>query len=466
LYDVAIIGAGFTGLIAGSLLSKEGYKVIVFERNNFLGGRAATRTPKEWGWADRDDYLVDFGHHIFATNSYLEFVLDYVGAKKFFNFIPLKMPYFYKNNRVHQPPVSFISQLRAYPWISFRSKLKLRKFLSYVKKAPFREVMEKWAYRTLEEMYDEFDFDEDSRELFTDGFAAGYQTINDPKLNSAGDLILCMKSYLKGIKRYKTPVFSAEGGVGSIANALYKTIIENGGEVHLGENVQKIVVEESEAKGVAVKDKIVEAKKILLAAPVYFLLDLIDEDKLPSDYADRLRKGRKEATKLFLIIGGAKKPIREKLTETWILVPNSETKRVDSYYLIYEVPRNLKQAPNGRYVLSIAVLPKKSDLSNLDNLEKRMTEDISELFPSFDVDNDWDWRKSVLFPIVDGIGRTVDWYWERRLGPSTPIKNLYVAGDSAQELSSGVDGCASSAIFAVEEITGKKLINLDEFYKI
>ncbi|MGQ4891473.1 MAG: phytoene desaturase family protein [Candidatus Njordarchaeia archaeon] len=466
MYDVVIIGAGFTGLLAGSLLSKEGYKVAIFERNSFVGGRAATRTPKEWGWSDRDDYLMDFGHHIFATNSYLEFILDEVGAKKYFKFMPLKMPFFYKNGKLHKPPIGILEQIRAYPWISFRSKLRIRSFLSYVKKASFSEVINKWAYKPIDELYDEFNFDDDARELFTDGFVAGYQTITDTKRNSAGDLILCMKAYLKGIKKYKTPVFSAEGGVGKIAEALSKVVKENGGEVHLGKNVQKIVVENGEAKSVVVNGKTVETKKILFAAPVYQLLQLIDEENLPEEFREKLVKGEKEATKLFLILGGINKPIREKPTETWILAPKSEVKKMDSYYLIYEVSPKLKQAPKGKYVLSIAALPKENQIRNKEKMAENILDDMSSLFPNFDFEKDWDWRKEVLFPIVDGIGRTIDWYWENRIGPETPIKNLYAAGDSAQELSSGVDGCASSAIFAVEAITGKKLLNLEEFYKI
>lgn len=146
------------------------------------------------------------------------------------------------------------------------------------------------------------------------------------------------------------------------------------------------------------------------------------------------------------------------------MVPRSEVKNVDSYYLIYEVSPELKQAPEGNYPLSIAVLA--DEKTNKKELAKKMVADLEALFPNFDFENDWDWKAEVMFPIVDGIGRTIDWYWERRLGPETPIKNLYVAGDSAQELSSGVDGCASSALFAIEAIIGRKLLNLEEFYRL
>jgi len=465
LIDVAIIGGGFSGLLAGSLLSRK-YRVVVFEKNSFVGGRAATRTPKEWNWADRTDYLVDFGHHVFATNNYLEFILDLVNAKKYFDFKLIKMPYFYKNGKLHKPPVGILEQIRAYPWISFRVKLRLRRFLKYVEKASFNEIIDKWAYRPLIELYDEFGFDEDARELFTDGFAAGYQTLNDPYRNSAGDLILCMKAYLKGLKKYKTPLFGAKRGVGKIAEALAKVIKDNNSQIHLNSRVSRIIIENGKAVGLEVDGKTIEAKKILFTAPVYFLLDLIEEDKMPSDFKERLEEGKKEATSLFLIIGGAKKPLTGKPIGTWILIPRSEVKYVDSYYLIYEVDPAMNQAPEGKYVLSIAVLVDKEKFGNKEKLVERMINDMSNIFEDFDFDKDWDWRTEVLFPIVDGIGRTIDWYWEKRIGPKTPIENLYVAGDSAQELSSGVDGCASSAIFAYEAITGEKLIDIDKFYTL
>ena len=465
MIDVAIIGGGFSGLLAGSLLSRK-YRVVVFEKNSFVGGRAATRTPKEWNWADRTDYLVDFGHHVFATNNYLEFILDLVNAKKYFDFKLIKMPYFYKNGKLHKPPVGILEQIRAYPWISFRVKLRLRRFLKYVEKASFNEIIDKWAYRPLIELYDEFGFDEDARELFTDGFAAGYQTLNDPHRNSAGDLILCMKAYLKGLKKYKTPLFGAKRGVGKIAEALAKVIEDNNSQIHLNSRVSRIIIENGKAVGLEVDGKTIEAKKILFTAPVYFLLDLIEEDKMPSDFKERLEEGRKEATSLFLIIGGAKKPLTGKPIGTWILIPRSEVKYVDSYYLIYEVDPAMNQAPEGKYVLSIAVLVDKERFGNKEKLVERMINDMSNIFENFDFDKDWDWRTEILFPIVDGIGRTIDWYWEKRIGPKTPIENLYVAGDSAQELSSGVDGCASSAIFAYEAITGEKLIDIDKFYTL
>ena len=465
MFDVIVIGAGFTGLSAAALLSKK-HRVLVLEKNGFVGGRAATRTPKEWNWADTKDYKVDFGHHVFATNNYLEFVLDKTGARKYSNYHLINMPLFYKNKKFHKPPVSVLEQLRAYPFISFRSKLKIKKFLSYVEKVSYNEVMQKWAYKPLTELYDEFAFDESARELFTDGFAAGYQTLTNPDKNSAGDLILCLKAFQKGVNKYKTPLFGAVGGVGKIAEALAKVVEENGGKIMLNTNVTQIILRNNEAVGVKIGDKEIRGKKILFTAPIYFLLDLIDERKLPSEYVDKLKEARMKATSLFLIIGGAKKPLSKKPVGTWILIPRSEVKNIDSYYLVYEVGEYLQQAPKGRYLVSFAIIPKRGDIVHKKWLVESMIKDMSDIFPSFDFEKDFEWRTTEYFPIVDGLERTIDWYYERRFKNTTPVKNLYAAGDSVHELSSGVDGCVSSAIFAVEEMTGEKILNLEEFYKI
>ncbi|MGQ4832578.1 MAG: phytoene desaturase family protein [Candidatus Asgardarchaeia archaeon] len=466
MFDVLIIGAGFTGLSAAALISEK-HSVLVLDKNDFVGGRAATRTPRQWGWANVENYRVDFGHHVFATNNYLEFIIKRTKAERFVNIQLVKMPYFYRYNKFHKPPVGLLEQLRAYPFIPFRSKLKLNKFLKYVKKVSFKEVKEKWFYRPLRDLYDEFDFDEYGRELFTDGFAAGYQTLTDIERNSAGDLILCMKAFQKGVQKYKTPLFAAKGGVGKIAEAFQKVTEENGGKIQLNANVKEIIVENGIAKGVILADgKKIEAKKVLFTAPVYFLLDLIKEKEMPTDFKERLEKAKSGSTSLFLIMGGAKRPLLDKPVGTWILIPKTEVKNVNSYYLVYELDSSLEQTPKNRYYVSFAVIPPKDSLSNKDVLIKRMIDDLSNIFPNFDFEKDFEWRSAYYFPIVDGLERTIEWYYEKRFGPKTPIKNLFVAGDSAQEFSSGVDGCASSAIFAAEAITNEKIIDLESFYKI
>ncbi|MHA1626484.1 MAG: phytoene desaturase family protein [Candidatus Asgardarchaeia archaeon] len=465
LYDVIVVGAGFSGLCSAALLSKK-YNVLVLEKNVYLGGRAATRSVKDWKWADVEGYLAEPGHHVAATNGFLEFVLRKTGAINHIDFKLLPLPYLYRKGKFHRPPINVFQKLFAYRYMGIRDRLRLNGFLKEIVKMSFKEVIDRYAYTPLEELFDEFGLNEYPRELLTEGFAAGYQTLDDPSRNSAADFILCMKIFERGIRKYKTPLFSSVGGFGKIAEFLAKVVEENGGKVLLGNRVNEILVRDGKVYGVNVDSKSIESRKVLFAAPVYDLMELVDETYMDLDWAQKAMDCRKNATKLFLIIGGIKRTIREHPTGTWIMIPRSETKDVDTYYIVYEVSSELRQAPEGRFLLKISAMPSKEELRNRIKLLKGMENDFNRVFPEVDFENDFEWKTSVYFPIVDGAARTVDWYWKRRLGPETPVEGLYVCGDTTMELSSGVDGCASSAILAYEKISGEKVIDLEKFFSL
>ncbi len=457
-YDTVVIGAGFTGTAAAALLSKE-QKVVVVDENNYYGGRSATRTPKEYSWADIDDYYVDFGHHVFPTDNYLDFVIKHTGADKYCDVKLVNMPMFYRYNDFHKPPKSFLEKLRAYPFMPLSSKLKINKMLKYAQKTSFNEIKDKWLYRSIDELYDHFDFDKHAREIFTDGFVAGYQTVTQTDKLSGGDLLFCMKAFQRGIKKHGTPLFAAKGGVANIVKAFAEVVKRNNGEILLGKKVKKLNVEEKQIRGVTLEDnKTIEAENVIYAAPVYGLLNIAQKN-LPDKYINRLKDAKKESTNLFLIIGGSKKTLLDKPIGTWIMIPKTETNHVDSYYLVYEFPQNFKQAPKDRFLFNFAVEIKDMDeLKDQEDLVNRMIKDLQPVFPNFDFEKDFQWRVHHFFPIVDGLRRTIKWHGKNRFGPTTPIKNLYVAGDSCYEFSTGVDGAISSAIFTVEKITGWKAL--------
>ncbi len=66
--EIAIIGAGFTGLSAALKLAKEGHKVTLFEKDSQPGGLAIGYKEQKWNWALEKHY-----HHWFTNDN---FVLD------------------------------------------------------------------------------------------------------------------------------------------------------------------------------------------------------------------------------------------------------------------------------------------------------------------------------------------------------------------------------------------------------
>jgi len=464
MLDAVVIGGGVTGTTLAALLSRK-MKVLLLESRGYLGGRAATRTPREWGWGDSDDYKVDFGHHMMAANGFIEYAVHYTGADKYVNLVRVPIPYFYRYGKLYQAPVSFLQQLRAYDYIPFGPKLKLFKFMRFVKRAGFSEIMKKYAYTPLSDLFNEFGFGDYERELILDGFAAGYQTVADEKLNSAADLIFCLKIFFKGLKKHKTPLLYPYGGFARLPEAFAKVVEDNGGEVRLNSRVEKIIVEDNRVKGVVVDGKRIEAKYVAITFPIYESLSLFDEEtiKRNSDFFDRVKESRKYSSGLFLILTGARTRLRDRMLNTWIFIPRQEIDSRDTYMLVSETGEMLGVAKGDRSVTSFAVLYEEG--MDVSELKDKIVRNVRKLFPSYSFD-EVDWRAEVAFPIVDGIARTVEWYHERRFGPKTPIENLYVAGDSAYELSTGTDGCASSAILTAEAILKEKIIDLEMFFKL
>lgn len=72
---IAIIGGGLTGLVAGYELSKKGYKVTIFEKENFLGGLAS-------GFKINDTNLEKVYHHIFKTDKEIISLIEKLGLQK------------------------------------------------------------------------------------------------------------------------------------------------------------------------------------------------------------------------------------------------------------------------------------------------------------------------------------------------------------------------------------------------
>lgn len=56
---VAIVGAGFAGLVAATCLQQAGFEILVFDKGRSVGGRLASRT--------RDEYQFDYGAQFFTA---------------------------------------------------------------------------------------------------------------------------------------------------------------------------------------------------------------------------------------------------------------------------------------------------------------------------------------------------------------------------------------------------------------
>jgi phytoene dehydrogenase-like protein len=97
-YDVVVVGAGVSGLLSALALSKEGKRVLVLEKENYIGG--VCRSYRYQG------YTVDTGPHIITRldSGPLKVLMD-----RYFDVIPYFVPFGRYYLRIN-------GQIKQFPW--------------------------------------------------------------------------------------------------------------------------------------------------------------------------------------------------------------------------------------------------------------------------------------------------------------------------------------------------------------
>ena len=94
------------------------------------------------------------------------------------------------------------------------------------------------------------------------------------------------------------------GGTRRLSEALERIVRENGGVIHTGVPVERILVEHGSARGVALKDgRELRAARFVASSidPIHTFMFLLDEDKLPAEVRERLANYKFSETSLFRV---------------------------------------------------------------------------------------------------------------------------------------------------------------------
>jgi len=271
--EVIIVGAGVAGLTAGYLLSHKGYKVIVLEKEDRVGGLARSFYY--------DGFIFDIGPHRFHTEDkkVQEFIEETLGEKKIvlprssgvwmfggYHDWPLNWKTLFKL------PVPIIVQTifdlfskKAQKGNSFEDYIMSRygKTLYNVFFKPYTEKFLKLPPKKVHHNWAEAGID---------------RAIIDKKVRM-GSLLEVIKTTLIP-KPVKTNfLYPSDGGIDMFSKKLVERIKKNGGEVLLNTIVEKIECEGSKIKCVYYQGKCLHPEIIIWTAPLTTLINLL---KIPS----------------------------------------------------------------------------------------------------------------------------------------------------------------------------------------
>jgi all-trans-retinol 13,14-reductase len=289
-YDIVIIGSGFGGLICGYILSKNGFKVAVFEKNSQIGGCLQTFERKGITFDTGMHYVGSLGegqllHRIFK---YLDLLSDvkvhkldqdgfdhirlidkeYRFAMGFENFADSLSQSFPDDRNIITKYVSDLQRFSAVSPIISTDKLINNEFFL--------------------------------RETVKTGIGSYLDSLTQ---NMELQNVLSATNMLYAGKRNKTPLYIHAlinsiyiqsawriiGGANSIANSLSRSIRKLGGEVVTGSEVKKIICNSGKATSVILTSgETIEAKYIISNTHPVITLQMLDTPLIKHAYRERI----------------------------------------------------------------------------------------------------------------------------------------------------------------------------------
>jgi protoporphyrinogen oxidase len=299
---VAVLGAGPMGLAVAYELAKNGYKPVVFEADDRIGGMTAA--------FDFGDLTIERYYHFHCTSDTAFFqILDELGLQDKMRWVETKMGYFYQGRL--QPwgnPVALL-RFKGLGWIA-KFRYGVHAFLSTKRKdwRPLDRVeatgwIKRWvgteAYEVLwRKLFDLKFYD------YAEGLSAAWIWSRIRRIGrSRYDLFREKLGYL-------------EGGSDTLLQALRKAIESHGGEFRLRSPVSKVVMENGRVCGLESKGEFLHFDRVISTVPLPYVPRIMPD--LPVDVLEKFRAVRNIA--VVCVIVKLRKPVTENF---WLNINDS-----------------------------------------------------------------------------------------------------------------------------------------------
>jgi len=460
---ISIIGAGFGGLAAAALLSKNGHEVTVFEKNDQIGGRARVHRDK--------GFQFDMGPSWYLMPDVFEEFFEKLGTRPEdhyeLNRLDPSYRIFFSDENVVDVHAQFKDNYQLFDRLEENGGEKLKNYLKEAEKK-YNTAMDGLIYKDYNSIFDffnlkllvsgskldvfrnldkvvtkNFDSDEARKILeYSIGFLGG-----SPKITPAIYQLMSYVDFVKG-------VWFPTGGIRMVADTIKEIAEENGAEFKLDHEVKKIEVKDGKARSLMTKHGRYPTDLVIANSdyPVTEL-NLLDEEY--RTYNQKYWDKKKFAPSAFVAYVGIDKQIDEILHHTLILdkdwadnfdeifeSDNPSWPKNPSYYVNVPSKTDPGLAPDGSETLFILVplAPGLKDTQEdrerfynmiMDDLEEKVGESIRDhevtkrIFAVNDFRDDYNAYKGTALSLVHTLDQTALW---RPRHHSKKVDNLYYTG--------------------------------------
>jgi protoporphyrinogen oxidase len=402
--DVAIVGAGFTGLSAALELVRKGLKVTVVEKDSEPGGLAGSFTVG-------NQRLEKFYHHWFTSDQHIMSLVQSLGRERDVLWHPTSTGMYFAHRifRLSRPrdvltftPLSFINRLRlGYMTLAAKRVKNWRELEGVTAKEWLLKLGGEQVYRVVWEPLLIGKFGEYAEEV------SAVWLWNKLKLRggSRGRAGQEMLAYYKG-------------GFSALASQVMDAIKQCGSEIQLDTSVRAISSSAGQVNGLMTSKGFIAADSVLLTVPLPLAADLV-ATIAPSGYTESLRRIR-YLSNICIVL-----ELNRSLSSMYWLNVN------DPSFPFVGVIEHTNFEPastyGGRHIVYLSkYLPRSAELYRMCNEDavKVAVDALTRMFPEFQrdaIEKAHVWRADYAQPLVERR--------YSRLIPdfATPVKNLFVS---------------------------------------
>lgn len=429
-YDVVVLGAGAGGMFTAARLAHQGYRTLVVERLDELGGRAST--------VDIDGFKVNKGAIVIEVGGITEQTCQEVGAD--FGIREPSPPILY---RIGKKDID----VSGGGWGLLLGKFTRQgaKLLTGLGAARSDSGLPEDSLSTADWVR-KYTKNEGVHGIFRNMCASVFAVSSE---ELAAKVFLTYFTRKSAFKRFG---FHPEGTVG-IWRALGRSIEADGGEILLSTRAESIVVEDDEVSRVVLADaggtREVRARVVVSDLGPAATVALAGYDSFPADYLADVKRADRPCAMITVNFAS-----RERLIEAPGMLSFAKTRRLA--YMANFTDICPEMAPEGwhLYVATAVPSPAIGDF-DAESETDLLYADIHDVIPDFDT------RARVLSVEVTRD----DWPPQRAVAGfdlyhTTPIANLWNVGDGVKEYGNGgTTACAETAQLVTAEIVAKYPLN-------
>ncbi|PPA72364.1 phytoene desaturase family protein [Jeotgalibacillus proteolyticus] len=310
---IAIIGAGPGGLAAAMLLASKGYKIDVYEKQNFIGGRNSS--------FKMGGYTFDVGPTFLSMPEIAEELFEEAN-RNLHDYIDLKeLPMMYelifpsKKVRMYRDPVKMKDEIeRHFPGDSAgydafmadtRMKMdrlrpilqsKMDHYYQYMSFKVLKALPQLSLGKSLYTVLSNYFQHEELKLGFT--FQAKYLGMSPWECPGAFSILSFME--------HEYGIFHPMGGVNQLSKAMARVVHEYGGNIHLGNGVKKLITDQKKnVTGFILEDgREVECDEVIINGDFsHVMSNLLDEGILKKYSPSKLAKKKYSCSTFMIYLG-------------------------------------------------------------------------------------------------------------------------------------------------------------------